>query len=191
MNAHEISRGLGFFSLGLGLAELLAPRKVAQAAGINDDHDLLIRGLGAREVASGLAILSGMHTKESVWSRVLGDAVDLGLMAAAAKSPNTDRRKLTAAMIAVGSVTALDVFTSLRLTRGPRIDPKWRYTPANGRAGIEVRNHRQLPAPVAAAAPVASAPTEIRAPSSNGERPKPAGQPLELASAPQQAEPLR
>lgn len=191
MNAHDISRGLGFFSLGLGLAELFAPRQVAQAAGIHDDHDLLIRSLGARELASGLAILSGMHTKESVWSRVFGDAVDLGLMATALKSPNTDRRKLTAAMIAVGGVTALDLLTSLRLTRGPRIDPQWRYTPENGRAGIAVRDSRAAPALAGAPAPGASARTEIRASSTNGERPKPAGQPLELASEPQQAEPLR
>jgi hypothetical protein len=136
MNSHAVARQLGFFSIALGLAELLAPRQLARAIGVDDDNDTLIRGLGARELASGFAILSAQHTVPSVWSRVAGDAMDLGLLAAAFKSENTNRRRLTAAMVAVAGVAAVDLFTSLQLSRGPRIDPSWRYTPAGGRAGI-------------------------------------------------------
>lgn len=176
MNAHELSRALGFFSIGLGLAELLAPRRLAESIGIHDDHDNLIRGLGARELASGLAILSGTHTKESVWSRVAGDAMDLGLMAAALNSDRTDRRRLSAAMLAVASVTALDVFTSVRLSRGPRIDPKWRYTPPGGRAGIERPARRRV---------AAESLTENTGASASGP-----GQPLELADTRQTSDAL-
>ncbi|ACB73668.1 hypothetical protein [Opitutus terrae] len=175
MNAHTLSRSLGFFSLGLGLAELLAPRKVAAVAGINDDHDTLIRSLGAREIASGLAILSGTRTKEAVWSRVLGDAIDLGLLAAALNSPRTDRRRLTGALGLVGAVTALDVFTSVRLQRGPQIDPSWRYTPARGRAGIDLAARGKRGSAMLQAASPAATDT-------------PTGKPLELATEPQQAE---
>lgn len=169
MNAPSLSRGLGFFSLGLGLAELLAPRQLARALGLAETHDPLLRSLGARELASGLALLSGLRTKEAMWSRVAGDAMDLGLMTAALASPRTDRRKLTVGMLAVAGVTALDIYTSVALTRGPATEPSWRYTPAGGRRGLPATT----PTPALPAAPPAGA------------------QPLELTSAAQTAEPLR
>lgn len=178
MNAHTLSRSLGFFSIALGAAELLAPRQLAATIGINDDHDNLIRSLGARELASGLAILSGTHTKEAVWSRVAGDAMDLGLMAAALNSDRTDRSRLTAAMMVVAGVTALDAFTSVRLARGPRIDPKWRYTPAGGRAGIDRAALRHAANGASNTPPLPTAGSSA------------VGQPLELASMPQTAAPL-
>jgi hypothetical protein len=178
MNAHELSRGLGFFSIALGLAELFAPRQLAAAVGIRDDHDTLIRSLGARELASGLAILSGIRTKESVWSRVAGDAIDLGLMSAALTSPRTDRRKLATGMLAVAGVTALDIATSLALTRGPEIDPSWRYTPTSNRSGLP-----QKPAPVISTSTETSVEPHASA--------DPVAQPIELAQAPETAEPLR
>lgn len=177
MNAHEISRGLGFFSIGLGLAELLAPRSLATAIGIRDNHDTLIRTLGARELASGFAILSGLRTKESVWSRVAGDAVDLGLMSAAFTSPRTDRRKLAAGILAVAGVTAVDVLTGLALTRGPAVDPSWRYTPATDRRGLP-----QGASVVSARSPAVVDPTASA---------DPIAQPIELAQTPEVAEPLR
>jgi hypothetical protein len=178
MNAHELSRGLGFSSITLGLAELLAPRKLAAAVGIHDDHDTLIRGLGARELASGLAILSGLRTKESVWSRVAGAAIDLGLMSAAFTSQRTDRQKLAAGMLAVASVTALDIATSLALTRGPEIDPSWRYSPTSNRSGLP-----SGPASVIST----SAETSVE-PHASAD---PVAQPIELAQAPETAAPLR
>ena len=46
MNSQSLARGLAFFSLGLGLAELLAPRQVSRVIGVEDDNDNLLRFLG-------------------------------------------------------------------------------------------------------------------------------------------------
>src|SRR3982750_2637825 len=53
--AAKLARGLGWFSIGLGLAELLAPRGVARVAGVRG-NTTLIRLFGLREIASGIAI---------------------------------------------------------------------------------------------------------------------------------------
>src|SRR5215217_6046530 len=104
MNAAQFSRGLGWFSIGLGLTELLSPRRVARLIGVSDDHDRLIRVLGAREIASGLGLLARPKPMGFAWSRVAGDIMDLSLLSAAltrisqqpmsvSRSINDDRRR--------------------------------------------------------------------------------------------------
>ena len=44
--------GLGWFSIGLGLAEMFAPRRVSNAIGIAKPKPRLTASMGAREVAS-------------------------------------------------------------------------------------------------------------------------------------------
>jgi hypothetical protein len=147
MNAATFSRGLGWFSIGLGLTELLAPRKLAQAIGVTDDHDTLIRLLGARELSSGLGLLARPKPTSWMWSRVAGDMMDLSLLGAAASkvssrplrvsgSRDSDRRRLNAAIAVVAVVGVVDLVVSMRLSQTPKPNPSWRYTPENGRAGI-------------------------------------------------------
>src|ERR1044071_306569 len=59
VDEEQLARGLGWFSIGLGLAELLAPRGVAKVAGLRDGNTALIRLFGLREIASGIAIFAG------------------------------------------------------------------------------------------------------------------------------------
>lgn len=148
MNAAKFSRGLGWFSIGLGLAELLAPRKLSELIGLDDTHDNTLRLLGAREIASGIGLLGRPKPTGFMWSRVAGDAMDLALLgsalaqrdarpAAFRQFRDTERRRLTGTLIAVAGVTLVDLLVSLRLSQPPRPDPRWRYTPAGGRAGIQ------------------------------------------------------
>src|SRR5206468_745598 len=53
----RIASGLGYFSIALGLAELLAPRAVSRAAGL-EGHETVVQAYGAREIATGIAILT-------------------------------------------------------------------------------------------------------------------------------------
>jgi hypothetical protein len=156
MNASTLSRGLGWFSIGLGLTELLAPRKLAQAIGVSENHDALIRMLGAREITSGLALLARPKPTTWMWSRVAGDIMDLSLLGAAVSnvesrplrvsgSRDSDRRRLTVAIAAVAGITLIDLLVSVRLTQKPRPDPSWRYTPEGGRAGIARPSFTQRP----------------------------------------------
>ena len=111
-----LSRALGWFSIGLGLAQLVAPAQVARMAGAepNTNTIRLMRALGAREFLSGVGILSGRHSDTWVRARVAGDIVDLALLGRVMASDDANRAMTTVATLAVAGVTALDVLAAKR-----------------------------------------------------------------------------
>jgi uncharacterized membrane protein len=118
VGSERVARGLGWFSIGLGLAEVLAPSLVARLCGGRARHTGLIRLYGLREIASGLLIFSGgRRPVQGVWSRVAGDAIDLATLAAAAVSPRTNKAGVAFAMTNVAMVTALDLMCAQELSR--------------------------------------------------------------------------
>ena len=119
VDEEQLARGLGWFSLGLGLAELLAPRGVAKVAGVRGNTGL-IRLLGLREIAHGIAIFTqGRRPKEAMWARVAGDAIDLACLGAAFASPNSNKGGVAFATANVLAVTALDVLCAQQLSADP------------------------------------------------------------------------
>ena len=92
-SAKRFAKGLGWFSIGLGLTELLAPRAIASISGVSNRRTGLIRLYGLREIAAGVAIFSQKKPTEGVWSRVAGDALDLASLGVAATSPDAKRGK--------------------------------------------------------------------------------------------------
>lgn len=120
--AHDVPirpRTLGWFSIGLGLAELLAPRGLSRLIGVRD-HRPLVRVLGLREITSGVGILTRPRPTGWLWSRVAGDAMDLALLGAAFKSYRGRPVRLALATAAVAGVTLLDVMCSRELRRARR-----------------------------------------------------------------------
>ena len=119
MKGHKLARGLGWFSLALGAAELLAPSKLCRALGVPDRKGL-VRSYGAREVASGVGILAlGRRRAPWVWSRVAGDALDLTTLGAAWR--RSSRRPAIAAAIASWAAMLLrcpEAQTKRTLSRG-------------------------------------------------------------------------
>jgi uncharacterized membrane protein len=113
----QLANFLGWFSVGLGLAELLAPRALGRVIGVGEQHTSLIRSLGMREITSGLGLLSGRAPAAWALSRVGGDAMDLALLGAAARSPDANPQRIAAAATAVMGVAALDVYASRELGR--------------------------------------------------------------------------
>lgn len=113
----RLARGLGWFSLGLGLAGVVAPRGLTRLAGVRGDHNVLVRLLGLREIASGIGILLQRRPVGAVWSRVAGDAMDLAFLGAAFATPRADRGRLTAATAAAAGMTALDIIGARRLSQ--------------------------------------------------------------------------
>lgn len=113
----RLSRALGWFSIGLGLAEVLAPERVARLIGMPEHrNDLaLLRGYGVREITSGLGILANPDSAGWVWTRVVGDALDLTTLGMSMNERGAERGKLLAAAGAVAGVAALDVMTARRL----------------------------------------------------------------------------
>jgi len=119
VDAEKLARGLGWFSIGLGLAEVLAPGGIAKITGVSKKNTGLIRLFGLREIASGIAIFAqGRRPTEAVWSRVVGDALDLACLGAAFSSPTTDKGRLAFATANVLAVTALDVLCAQQLGDG-------------------------------------------------------------------------
>jgi uncharacterized membrane protein len=118
-NAQTLAQGLGLFSIALGIAEVSAPRSVARLIGIPADEstESVLRAMGAREIANGIAILAQPDRPAWLWSRVGGDTLDLSLLGTALNSEHTDRGRLAGAIAAVLGVTALDVKAAQDLSR--------------------------------------------------------------------------
>jgi len=117
-NEEKIARGMGWFSIGLGVAEIMAPRSLAKLIGVRGDFSGLLRMLGAREITSGVGILTGRQPNANwMWSRVGGDAMDLALLGAASRLKKANHGRIALAAAAVAGVTALDAICSQRLSR--------------------------------------------------------------------------
>lgn len=101
MDSIKLSKGLGWFSIALGLAELLAGRKMAYAIGANQTPELM-RAFGVREIATGLGILKNPANSAGLWARAAGDLLDAVTVGAQAFRPSNPKK--TAAYAALGIV---------------------------------------------------------------------------------------
>ena len=114
MNMRKLARGLGWFSIGLGVAEVVAPEKLSKALGI-ERRKGLVRLFGLREIAAGVGILAERRQGAWVWARVVGDALDLALLGSALRADNPKRLAAAVATANVLGITALDVLCASRL----------------------------------------------------------------------------
>lgn len=116
--ATRISKGMGWFSLALGATQLAAPRMLARLAGIEPGIAVstIIRLAGLREIASGVAVLLEPRKPMPMYMRVAGDAMDVGLLALAARR-RTSTPRFLGAVAAVAGATALDVIGAVGLSR--------------------------------------------------------------------------
>jgi hypothetical protein len=110
-----LAQGLGWFSIGLGVAEIVAPEQLARFLGM-EEHTQLIRAYGAREIATGIGILTQEDPTPWIWGRVGGDVLDLGTLALGLNSDNPQRGNVGMAVAAVAGVTALDLVCAQRLS---------------------------------------------------------------------------
>ena len=116
----RLTNGLGWFSIGLGLAEVAAPAMVASLIGVRDNAKTrtLLRLYGLRELAAGLGILTQSRPAAWMWARVSGDAADLYSLARAAGSRHNDKARVGFAIASVAAVTAADVYCAKQLSAG-------------------------------------------------------------------------
>src|SRR5690606_17196669 len=116
MDESQVSRGLGWFSIGLGAAQVLAPRRLGDAIGLAEEHHHLLPLMGLREIATGVGLLGSDDGAGWLWSRVAGDAIDLAALGAALGDEDNDKSRIGLAMAAVAGVTALDVWCASRMS---------------------------------------------------------------------------
>jgi hypothetical protein len=122
-DAARLAPGLGWFSLALGLTELLAPRLLAHALGMRG-RETLLQAYGLREIAAGAGLLLSRRQAPWVWARVAGDALDIATLLAHARPSNPRPAGLAVGLAAVAGVTALDIACAKALSRAPAAAPR-------------------------------------------------------------------
>lgn len=115
MTVSRFTRALGWYSVLLGATELLASKPLAEALGV-PDHTHRIRMFGARELAHAALVFT--QPTAGVWSRVLGDVMDLASLGAALKPENPARARVAAALGLVTATTVADTMCALSLAGG-------------------------------------------------------------------------
>lgn len=134
----DIARGLGWFSIGLGLAELVAPRTLTRALGMEEEAEI-VRAYGLREIAAGVGLLTQKDPTPWLWGRVAGDVLDLATLAIGMDKRNPQRSRVGMALGVVGAITLLDVAVAAAAGRANRSG--W-WAQAMDRLGIAGAGHR-------------------------------------------------
>lgn len=125
---------LGWFSLGLGVPQVVMPGRVARLIGVRDDRRTRIwmRVVGVREHAAAAGISTARRPAGWIGARVAGDVMDLALLGTALRRedrgrrrpwgfgsarPEQDRRRIRMAIGAVGGVLVADALAAAALGR--------------------------------------------------------------------------
>ncbi|HSC63772.1 MAG TPA: hypothetical protein VLD35_09075 [Caldimonas sp.] len=95
------ARALGWFGIGLGLAELAMPRRMARIAGA-PNLPTLTRAFGVREIGTGIGILASKDPSPWLWGRVAGDALDVATVGAGLVTRGRPLRTLTSMAMLIG-----------------------------------------------------------------------------------------
>ena len=103
--------------------------------GTGDGQEGVVRAYGAREIATGVAILASHDPTPWIWGRVVGGALDIATVAAlpSNRRDGEDRRWWTVG--ALIAVAALDAFTANCLT-AEKGGPRTARTDYRDRSGI-------------------------------------------------------
>lgn len=131
----KLGKGLGWFSIALGVTELVAPRGLARFIGIEPDGKVPVvtRLFGLREIAAGALLLAKPTSPYGGWNRVFGDLIDLMTMGVAMKRGSTHRGRNVFALANVLGVTALDAYHGVRESRRKLGEPVRRAITINRR----------------------------------------------------------
>lgn len=111
--ARVLARGLGWFSIGLGVVELVAAPALARATGLRGMEGF-VRACGVRAVVNGAGLLASRHPLPWLWGRVGGDVIDMAALASGLQGPRSGGAAV--ALTAVAAVTVVDVLAARSLS---------------------------------------------------------------------------
>ena len=117
LDAATLAEGLGWFSVALGAAAILAPRKLGSAVGLGRETRGMVRSLGVRDLAAGVGILSRRNPAPWLWARTVGDVVDLSLLLTGMRPGSPARARAAFSFTAVAGILALDALAASHLTK--------------------------------------------------------------------------
>ncbi|WP_257557521.1 hypothetical protein [Sphingobium sp. CFD-2] len=133
-SADRLARALGWFSIGLGITELVAPGRIARALGL-DDKEGLIRAYGVRELSSAIPTLS-VDKPLGLAARIGGDALDLATLATGLHRDNPKRGNAAIAIALVAGITLLDILAYTGVKAVHRRDPHSGERDYSDRSGL-------------------------------------------------------
>jgi len=108
----RVARGLGWFSIGLGLVEIIAPGRLGRALGL-EGRERLLQAYGGREIVWALSDTPA----PAIWARVGGDLLDLATLAVGLRDADSEqKRNAIIALAAVAGITVVDLLTAASLT---------------------------------------------------------------------------
>jgi len=113
MNRKAASVGLGIFSIGIGIGQLLASRRIASALDA-EGREGVIKGFGLRGIRTGVGLLRSPGQGAHIWERVNNDSMDLAALGLlAARAPRN--RAVWGAIAFVGATTIADILLARAL----------------------------------------------------------------------------
>jgi hypothetical protein len=122
--ARTLARGFGLLSLAVGGLEIAAPGRFARWLGLKKAHGPIVTGYGARELATGAALLAARSPHPFLWGRLAGSLLDVATLAIGFRRSRKRANLaialgLAAAAAAVELALALQLARSARRTKGP------------------------------------------------------------------------
>ena len=135
-SAEQLARGLGWLSLGIGIAQLIAPRTMSRLTGV-PLPEALTRLCGARELACGIGLLGQEQPAPWVQARIAGDALDLAGAAVGLLMPGAPRRRVAITAAIIAGIAAVDIYCNRQFARRGK-----RTAPRHVRASIDVARGR-------------------------------------------------
>jgi uncharacterized membrane protein len=116
LDARTLAEGLGWLSVALGAAAILAPRSFGSLNGVSRRG--VSRSFGVRELATGIGILTQNNPAPWLWGRVAGDVIDLAVLAGETVRPsNPGRGRAALSFLTVAGVLAVDTLAASHLTK--------------------------------------------------------------------------
>lgn len=139
----KLATGLGYFSLGLGAAQLVSPSGVNRLIGVGDDAHSRFwqRVVAAQELSAAAGILGQRRPVQWLWGRSAADVVHLTMLARCWHRRPASPARLAAAIGSVIGTFALDTCASARMTSQPQSTRQG--APVNTKASITVGGARE------------------------------------------------
>ena len=116
-NDNAIATLLGWFSIGVGLHQLLRPRSWTRRLGTNNRTRLVRGGFGARQLATGVGLLASEDPAPFLASRTAGDFLELATLGRILLSRNGRKARTGAILAAVIGLTLLDLAAARAASR--------------------------------------------------------------------------
>ena len=114
MNERKLVRGIGFVSLGVGLALVAAPGRTAKSFGMGK-RPALGRLLGVRDLILAAGLLRGENPASWLQARAISDAADATLLAGGAAFGAFPRGRAMFGVVVAAGFSALGFVLARRL----------------------------------------------------------------------------